>query len=259
MQIFGFVWTSLASAPFKSTLGVKQGCPMPPTLFGLYIDRLEHQLQSHDQDAPNLLDTKVPILLYPDDIVLLSQSPSSLQPRLNVLQLFCAEKLLSVNMSNTQVVIFNHSRSDSFLFSHRQLQIVEQYTYLGIVLHKSGPYKNAISKLTSAGKRDLFAMQYRCSDLGIDDIKLRCSLFSSLVQPGCDLFSHMAVRFGVLGIQKLECYVFNPSYVYETHLTCLQIRLQSKVHVAPFKFLKCSMFVDVRTHGLDNPNHHKTR
>ena len=161
----------------------------------VYIDQLEHHLQSHDQDAPKLLDTKVPILLYADDVVLLSQSPSGLQKRLNVLQLFCAEKLLTVNMSRTQVVIFNnfrHSHSDSFLYSHQQLQIVEQYTYLGIVLHKGGFYKRAISKLTSAGKRALFAMQHRCSDLGIDDIKPRCSLFSSLVQPllsyGCEIW-----------------------------------------------------------------------
>ena len=161
----------------------------------VYIDQLEHHLQSHDQDAPKLLDTKVPILLYADDVVLLSQSPSGLQKRLNVLQLFCAEKLLTVNMSRTQVAIFNnfrHSHSDSFLYSHQQLQIVEQYTYLGIVLHKGGFYKRAISKLTSAGKRALFAMQHRCSDLGIDDIKPRCSLFSSLVQPllsyGCEIW-----------------------------------------------------------------------
>ena len=72
-------------------------------------------LQSHNQDDPKLLDTKVPILLYiyvytyADDIVLLSQSPSGLQKRLNVLQLSCAEKLLSVNMSETQVVILTQT------------------------------------------------------------------------------------------------------------------------------------------------------
>ena len=63
------------------------------------------------------------------------------------------------------------------------MRIVDHYTYLGVVLHKSGCFKAAIEKLAAAGKRALFAMQYRCSELGLNDTHLRCSLFSSLVQP----------------------------------------------------------------------------
>jgi len=95
-------------------------------------------------------------------------------------------KLLSVNMSKTQVVIFNdfrHSHTDSFVYGCQALRIVDHYTYLGVVLHKSGCCKAAIEKLAAAGKRALFAMQYRCSELGLNDTHLLCSLFSSLVQP----------------------------------------------------------------------------
>ena len=105
------------SAPFDSTMGVKQGCPMSPTLFGLCIDQLETHLQHHAQDAPELQGQKVSILLYVDDSVLLSRSPAGLQHLLHVLQLFCGDKLLSVNMSKTQVVIFNdfrHAHPDCF-------------------------------------------------------------------------------------------------------------------------------------------------
>ena len=57
------------SASLDSTIRGKPGCPMSPTLFGLLND---HDLQSHDQDAPKLLDTMVFMLLYADGIVLLS-------------------------------------------------------------------------------------------------------------------------------------------------------------------------------------------
>lgn len=60
------------SALFDSNVGVKQGCPKSPTLFGLCIKQLGHHLQSHAQGAFKLLDTTVPILLYADDIVLVS-------------------------------------------------------------------------------------------------------------------------------------------------------------------------------------------
>ena len=183
------------STPFASTMGVKQGCPMSPTLFGLYIDQLELHLKAHSQDAPALQGHKVPILLYADDIVLLSKSSSGLQHLLDILQLFCAEKLLSVNMSKTQVIIFNdfrHHTPEVFSYGHQALQIVDQYVYLGIVLHKRGGFKPAVQKLAAAGKRAVFAMQQRCADLGIQDIALRCSLFSSLVQPvlsyGCEIW-----------------------------------------------------------------------
>ena len=99
-----------------------------------------------------------------------------LQHLLHVLQLFCAEKLLSVNMAKTQVVIFNdfrHSHTDSFMYAQQPLQIVDQYTYLGIVFHKKGQFKEAVSQLATAGKKALFAMHHRCSDLGIQDIGMR--------------------------------------------------------------------------------------
>ena len=156
---------------------------MSPVLFGLYIDQLELHLQSHALEAPQLLDQKVPILLHADDIVLLSRSSSGLQHLLHVLQLFCAEKLLSVNMTKTHVIIFTdfrHSHTDSFVYAQQPLQVVDQYTYLGNIFHHKGYFKEAVSQLATAGKRALVAMQYRCSDLGIHDIGMRCSLFSSL-------------------------------------------------------------------------------
>ena len=51
---------------FRCTIGVKQGCPASPLLFGLYIDQLEQQLRDAC-NPPTQHSTKVraPILLMP--------------------------------------------------------------------------------------------------------------------------------------------------------------------------------------------------
>ena len=188
-----------------------------------------------------------------------------LQHLLHVLHLFCDEKLLNVNVSKTQVVIFNdfrHAHTDEFLYSDQNLTIAEQYTYLGIVLHKSGSFKAAIEKLAAAGKRALFAMQYRCSDLGLHDPRLRCSLFSSLVQPvlsyGCEVWGlekpYMFQRLNAVHTQlmkrtlqplKFSC-VLVP--LLKTHYR-LRFRNSSK-SFEPFKGFMCTpcVYTRIRIH-----------
>jgi len=65
---------------FRCLMGVKQGCPLSPTLFGLYVDGLEkHLLETAGIDAPELGGILAPLLLYADDLILMSTSPEGLQ------------------------------------------------------------------------------------------------------------------------------------------------------------------------------------
>ncbi|MCX7201749.1 MAG: reverse transcriptase domain-containing protein, partial [Burkholderiales bacterium] len=77
--------------PFDSLMGVKQGCPLSPTLFGLYIDALEPEMKG---DIPGstvrIGPLRVPLLLYADDVVLLAESRLELQRMLGCLTSFAA-------------------------------------------------------------------------------------------------------------------------------------------------------------------------
>ena len=99
----------------RSTIGVKQGCPLSPTSFGIYIDELETFLHEHTQEADGCLlhQVLISILLFVDDIVLLSSSPEGLQRQLDALALFCELRKLTMNLSKTKVMIFNGVKKTS--------------------------------------------------------------------------------------------------------------------------------------------------
>ena len=116
-----------------SDIGVKQGCPLSPTLFGLYIDELETYLDEIDEDSLSLFNTVVAILLYVDDVVLLSRSCAGLQRLLNKLYEFCTSSSLEVNLAKTKIMIFgrNKRKLNQKVFYLDKDQ-THEYKYLGI-------------------------------------------------------------------------------------------------------------------------------
>ncbi|MCO5606122.1 hypothetical protein L7F22_060309 [Adiantum nelumboides] len=75
------------SSSLASTIGVKQGCPLSSTLFGLYIDELSEHILRDGRGGVDLAGTPVHIMLYADDIVLVSESQEGLQRHLQILDL----------------------------------------------------------------------------------------------------------------------------------------------------------------------------
>ena len=71
---------------FDVKCGLKQGCPLSPILFNLYINDLVTMLKGLDVGV-NIGDEKVCILLYADDIVLIAESADDLQTLLNHLNI----------------------------------------------------------------------------------------------------------------------------------------------------------------------------
>ena len=80
--------TGLTDA-FRCTIGVKQGCPMSPDLFSLYLDELQAAVtDTPDSDCPMLGDYALPLLLYADHLAILSYSEEGLQCLMDALEAF---------------------------------------------------------------------------------------------------------------------------------------------------------------------------
>lgn len=93
--------SSRISENFRSSIGVKQGCLLSPTLFGLYINKLEEWLNSQGGDGIQLGKFVIKFLLYGDDLILSAKSALGLQEHLLSLEHFCRRARMQVNIRKT--------------------------------------------------------------------------------------------------------------------------------------------------------------
>ena len=150
---------------FDCNIGVKQGCPASPLLFGLYLDELERLLDNaSDIDAPRIADILLAILLFADDIALFSYSASGLQKQLDILAEFCLARGLSVNVKKTKTLVFERRKSvtPAFLYEGNVIEQVDEFKYLGILTDGTKGLSPALELLCKAAKRAMFGLQRRC-------------------------------------------------------------------------------------------------
>jgi hypothetical protein len=152
---------------FKSTWGVKQGCPLSPLLFGLYVDPLEEELLTEDAtdeidgDFLSLAGVPVPCLLFADDLVLLSSTRAGLQAMLGTLERFSRRTGLIVNKGKTKVgaQLQKARQEGAFYIDGGAIETVGSYRYLGVEVFCSGRWMPAVQALSTAGLRATHALR----------------------------------------------------------------------------------------------------
>ena len=197
---------------FECGIGVKQGCPASPLLFSLYLDELEQKLEESaaDIDCPEIAGILLAILLFADDIALFSYSPRGLQKQLDILSRFCAARGLTVNVKKTKILVFEARKSShtSFYFNGDIIDQVDEFKYLGILMHGTKGLSPAIEYLCKAAKRAMFGLQRRCQQLSIHDPVLKCKLFDTLVKPilcyCCEVWSVLGSKTALASMDRIQ-------------------------------------------------------
>ena len=175
------------SETFQSTLGVKQGCPLSPTLFGIYIDDFQAELAAAggDLDLPTLCGVQAPALFYADDLDLVSTSVRGLQAQLDLLESYCKRWRLTVNVKKTKVVVYaaQAAAPPVLTYMHAPIEVLDSFTYLGVDISSRRAFAAASIGRAASAQRAALALQHRCHDLSLHDPALQLHLFDALVRP----------------------------------------------------------------------------
>ncbi|RNA04086.1 RNA-directed DNA polymerase from mobile element jockey-like, partial [Brachionus plicatilis] len=91
---------------FKTTIGVKQGGPLSPKLFAIYIEELVELVEKENLGI-KIQDLQIGIILYADDIIILSDDEKKIQRALEICEEFGSKKEIKFNPDKTQLISLN--------------------------------------------------------------------------------------------------------------------------------------------------------
>lgn len=185
-----------AGPPRVQQNGVRQGCPLSPTLFGIFFDGLHSHLDSHAPCSGLQLGSGrwVSCLVYADDVALLSWSSAGLQSLLDGMHGFCQGLGLTISPTKTEVVVFNGPAPGQWHVGDHTLPQSATFKYLGIVFHESGALHDAFARLAQNGKGAVARLHAKYKKLMCNkSFPMMRRLFDAVVLPtvsyGCEVWA----------------------------------------------------------------------
>lgn len=174
---------------FECPVGLRQGCMLSPEIFSLLINEIALAVDSGGVHGIQLLPGLVELylLLFADDIVLLSDTARGLQNQINIMDNACKNLYLNVNIEKTKVMVFRKGgflgKNERWWLGGKQLEVVSEYNYLGFVFTTRMSIKRGVDALAVKGRRaciDCIRHMSRLPDISKSSF---FKIFDTQVQP----------------------------------------------------------------------------
>jgi hypothetical protein len=143
---------------FNVDSGLKQGCILSSIMFNIYVNSLIDDINALNIGI-DIDNEKLAILLYADDVVLLAENEKDLQKMLDVLNFWCKNNALYVNVNKSKIMHFRNPsvpRTDfNFTVNGNSMDCVNCYQYLGLLLTEFLDYQLMAKAVAKSASRAL--------------------------------------------------------------------------------------------------------
>ena len=169
---------------FDCPQGLRQGC-----VFSIVINEIATSVANEGKHGIQLLHGLIElfILLFADDLALLSCSPHGLQVQLDCVHRLCMELGLEINTEKSKIMVFRKGgflgRYEQWSIDGNELEVVNKYVYLGFTFTTSMRLQESAKQLALKGKRALFDVLRLHSRLEQMTRNTFFKIFDSKIQP----------------------------------------------------------------------------
>ncbi len=194
------------------SMGLRQGCPLSATLFGLFVDGLHHYLETMAPAAGiQIQHLRLRELVYADDICLMASSPEHLQALIDALSSYCAVLHMEISVLKTKVMVVSPvpAPAVAFLCNGNPIEQVTSFKYLGLHFHQSGAVAHLVTPIKSKAGGAWAAVQRRHSLLQCGKtinlhLHLLQAVLVSVLLYGCQVWGMHSPRVAAANRARLD-------------------------------------------------------
>ena len=189
------------------TEGVKQGDVCSPLLFSLFINELALEIIQKGRHgihlSPDVLELF--IMLFADDIILMSETVVGLQVQLNNLYTSAQKLQLTVNLAKSNIIVFRLGGflgvKEKWFYGGKRMEVVNIYKYLGIIFSTKLSFSFACQDLVARAKRATSCILCTLYKFEKVSVQVFMKLFDSKVQP---ILQYGAEVWGLMAGELIE-------------------------------------------------------
>ena len=229
--------------PITSNLGLKQGCPLSPLLFNIYINSISEYLNRNSTE-PNvkLQGTEITHFLYADDLVIISPTIKGLQDKLNNLAQFAKDKDLSINTKKSKTMVFNKGGKlidEHFSIDGTALETVRSYTYLGIDIPSNGSFNPGMNQMNNKARKAMMPLYTTIMRFNLP-FRKALKLFQTYVEP---ILLYNAENFATMTEKQID-------KIKNRTLTIYELATKANMTTTQLKFTKFILGVGKQTPNM---------
>ena len=220
---------------FRTTVGVRQGCLLSPTLFNIFLERIMTDALEDHQSTVSIGGRCVSNLRFADDIDGLAGSQEELAELIRRFDESCSAYGMEISAEKTKVMTNVHVKDLQTQFRVRDsvLEIVNQFIYLGALVTDNGSRKEILSRMAKA-QSALSKLKIIWNDKNISvcsKIRLLRSLVISIFLYACESWTLDAYLQQRIASFEMRCLRQLLGIDYRQHVTneCVRNIVTSKI------------------------------
>ena len=225
---------------FRTTVGVRQGCVLSPTIFNIFLERIMTDALNNHEGAVSFGGRKITNLRFADDIDGLAGREEELADLVERLDKTSTAFGLQINAEKTKLMTNNtNGISTDIRVNGEKLDYVNRFKYLGAVIADEGSKPDILTRIAQATAA-LAKRKTIWNDRNIalsSKIRLMRSLVISIFLYACESWTLTADTERKIQAMEMRCVRKLLGITYRDHISNEEVRNRTRQATGPHEDL----------------------